>query len=316
MTTARRLAVFTVFATLVLVAIGVLVRATGSGLGCPDWPTCDGGVVPPAEKHPLIEMSHRLAATVVGLLVVAVAVLAWKHYRHAPVVVWTALATVPLVGFQGLLGAVTVKRALPPEIVATHLLTAMAVLSFQVVVAAGMYLDDPAHRKRLLGVLPAAAPPRRLGLLVLATAAWLALVMWVGGYMTESGASTACTSWPACNGSLLPGSDDQQITHMAHRYLAGALSFLMVPLVLFAWRHRRALPWATSVALALAALYVLQVAVGALNVLYEFPEPLAISHTVIASLIWTLLSTAAALAFWAPASVRSAAPVASSRVPA
>src|SRR5215213_10228078 len=105
---AQRLAFATAGLTLVLIGVGVLVRATNSGLGCPDWPTCHGGVVPPADKYAVIEYSHRIVASLVGFLVVAVAALAWRHYRDVPAVLWVAIGTVPLVGFQGILGAITV----------------------------------------------------------------------------------------------------------------------------------------------------------------------------------------------------------------
>ncbi|MGH2610828.1 MAG: COX15/CtaA family protein, partial [Tepidiformaceae bacterium] len=143
MKNAQRLALATVAATLVLIAVGVLVRATGSGLGCPDWPLCHGGAVPPNDDKAIIEYSHRFVASAVGLLVIATAVFAWRHYRHAPVVFWAAVLAVPLVGFQGLLGAITVVRELPPEVVATHLLTAMVILTFEIVVAIGMWAEDP-----------------------------------------------------------------------------------------------------------------------------------------------------------------------------
>ena len=294
---AQRLAVVTAFCTLVLVGVGVLVRASGSGLGCPDWPLCHGGAVPPGHQEAIIEYSHRIVAMVVGFLVIGVAIAAWKFFRHVPFIVWTATLTVPLVGFQGILGAITVKRELPPEIVATHLLTAMLVLSCEIAVAVAMYRADTGRATHVLG---RDARSRPLGQLALVAVFWLAAVMWIGGYMTESGAATACKGWPLCNGSALPAPNDHEVTHMVHRYLAGAFVFLLAPVVIAAWRRRRELPWSGAVAVLLAVLYVAQVAVGALNVWYTFPEPLTISHTVIAASIWFTLSAAIALAMYSP----------------
>lgn len=302
MKNAQRLAFATAIATLVLIGVGVVVRATGSGLGCPDWPTCHGGVVPPAQKHALIEMSHRVTASLVGFMVIGVAFMAWRHYRHNRFIVGIAFLTVPLVGFQGLLGAITVVRELPPEIVATHLLTAMIVLSCELAVAWAMFLEDPDAPARWRS-LPRAARGR-LGPLAAAAIAWLAVVLWVGGYMSESGASTACSGWPACNGSVLPGSDSQEVTHMLHRYLAGALMFLLIPFIAVAWRRRRDVPWSAALAVAGGALYVAQVAVGAFNVWLTFPDPLTVLHTVIASGVWFTLSSAVVLAWYVPATPR------------
>ncbi len=296
MKNAQRLAFATVLATLVLIGVGVLVRATGSGLGCPDWPTCHGGAVPPNDEKAIIEYTHRFVASLVGLLVIATAVFAWRHYRQSPVVFWSALVAVPLVGLQGLLGALAVVRELPPEVVATHLLTAMIILTFEIVVVIGMWAEDPEHKERFQSFDTPAR--RRLAGLSLAALGWLAVVMWVGGYMTESGASTACEGWPLCNGSVTPANDDQQITHMLHRYLAGAFLFLVVPVVVAAWRSRKELPWGLWIAGGLALFYSAQVMVGALNVWYTFPDPLTISHTVIASLVWSTLSVAAAFGFY------------------
>jgi heme A synthase len=295
---AQRLAVFTAFATLVLIGVGVLVRATGSGLGCPDWPLCHGGAVPPGHKIAIIEYSHRIVAMLVGFLVIGVAACAWKYYRHVPFILWLATFTVPLVGFQGLLGAITVVRELPPEVVATHLLTAMLVLSCEVAVAIAMYLEDPAHRDQLRSVV---SGPKLVGGLAIAAILWLSVTLWIGGYMSESGASTACEGWPLCNGSVVPAANEQEVTHMLHRYLAAGFSFIVAPLVYFAWRERTRLPWSAYVAVLLGVLYVAQVAVGALNVWYTFPDVLTISHTVIAATIWFTLSGAIALTFYSPA---------------
>src|SRR5919198_667733 len=74
-----------------LVAVGGVVRITESGLGCPDWPLCHGGL-PPDRKQPLIESSHRGVAALVTVLALATAVWAWRRYRARPDVLWPAIA--------------------------------------------------------------------------------------------------------------------------------------------------------------------------------------------------------------------------------
>ncbi|MBI2765149.1 MAG: COX15/CtaA family protein [Chloroflexi bacterium] len=287
---------------MILVGVGVLVRATGSGLGCPDWPTCQGGALPPGDRNALIEFSHRFTASIVGLMVIATAIMAWRHYRDRPFTVYAATIAVPLVVIQGLLGALTVVRELPPAVVATHLLTAMLVLSVEIAVFVSMYFEDPGHARYVARALDSSR--QRIGQFALVALGWLAATMWIGGYMTESGASTACSGWPTCNGSVLPGNDDQEITHMVHRYLAGALIFLLIPVLLTAWRRRRQLPWAGTVAIVGAALYLAQVLVGALNVWYTFPDALAVTHTVLASGVWITLVTTVILSYYSPVGER------------
>ena len=118
--------------------------------------------------------------------------------------------------------------------------------------------------------------------------------------MAESGASTACSGWPTCNGGILPANDSQEITHMVHRYLAGLFIFFIVPLVVVGWRSRDRLLWSGRVAVTLAVLYSAQVLVGALNVWYTFPDYLSVAHTVIAASIWFTLVGAIILTYYVP----------------
>lgn len=315
MRNAQRLAFATALATLLLIAVGAYVRATGSGLGCPDWPTCHGGVVPPGDKQPVIEYTHRFVASVVGLMVIGTAALAWRHYRHSPFALWTAVLAVPMVVLQGVLGAITVWTELPPEIVATHLLTAMLVLTCELAVAVSMYAEDPERRDRFAAVSRRRIRPA--GAMAVFSLIWMAAVLWVGGYMSESGASTACADWPTCNGlAMLPGADDQEITHMLHRYLAGGFAFFIVPFAVMAWRRRGELPWGGELAVAAVALYAAQVTVGALNVWWAFPDELTVSHTTIAAGVWFTLSAGALLAYYRPAPAHAGRAVAAVEVAA
>ncbi|MFN0096174.1 MAG: COX15/CtaA family protein [Dehalococcoidia bacterium] len=293
---AQQLATITVFLTVILIGVGVFVRASGSGLGCPDWPTCHGDFIPPNQKHALIEVSHRIVASVVGLLVIANAVLAWKYYRHVPFILWLATVIPPLVGFQGILGAITVVRELPAEIVATHLVVAMVVLSAEIALAIAMYREDPERREKYAAANPVARPLGRLAIIAIV---WLIATFWIGGYMAESGAATACDQWPTCvNGNIFPGADEHEAVHMAHRYLAGGFVLFLIPVTMAALRRKGDISWAGPLGIAMAALWVVQVAVGALNVIYVFPDMLTVSHTVIASLIWGTLTTMIALAYY------------------
>lgn len=307
----RNLAFITCAATLILIGVGVYVRATGSGLGCPDWPTCHGGIVPPHEQEAVIESTHRFVAAFVGILVIATAVFAWRYFRGVPAVLWPAIAAVPLVGIQGVIGAITVWEELPAEIVATHLLLAMAILTVMAATALAMFNE-------VRGGIPPEqrAAAWRVGQRAIVALVLFAAVVWMGGYLGESGGSTACEGWPLCSGGVFPGADDQQITHMVHRYLAALLLVPLAWLVVVAWRERGTLRWGMHVARTTAVIYAAQVAIGALNVLYTFPDALTVTHTVLASLLWLTLSAAALLGYSAQAVSPNRVPAAPAEAPA
>ena len=109
---------------------GAIVRISGSGMGCGDhWPRCDGQWFPPLDLPTLIEIGHRWVAALVSLVVLAVAIVAWRRHRDEPSLRTPALLALVLLVVQVLLGAVTVKLALPPWIIITHLANAMVLLA-------------------------------------------------------------------------------------------------------------------------------------------------------------------------------------------
>jgi heme A synthase len=174
----------------------------------------------------------------------------------------------------------------------------MVVLGVELVVAWTMWAEDADHR--IVGGPALGQPVRQLGLAAVAAVAWLAVVMWVGGYMTESGGATACEGWPLCNGSVVPGNDDQEISHMLHRYLAGLLIVFVAWVSVASSRAKQRVRWSRLAVSVLGLLYVGQVTVGALNVWLTFPDPLTMLHTVIASLIWGTLASIAIVSLYEP----------------
>jgi heme o synthase len=267
----RRLAVASTAATFMLIAVGGLVRATDSGLGCPDWPRCFGRLAPPAELHAWIEHSHRLVAAVVVVLVALLAVAAWRTGQPRGVR-RTAAAAVVVVLTQALIGAVVVWWKLEAESVTLHLGTALLLVAL---------LEFVAFRARW----PAGPRVRRDRGFVRLAAAGAALVylqMLVGSTVTGHHAGLA---YPL--NVLLPdlGPAVARI-QLAHRGLAAVAAALVVAIWLVARRTQRAHPTVTRLAGYAAGLVLVQVVLGVANVANRLSALTVVPHLVVGSLLW------------------------------
>jgi heme a synthase len=111
-----------------IVLTGAGVRLTGSGLGCPDWPKCYGGTVPPLDTHAVIEYGNRVLTGFVGFAVIAASVLAWfrRPFRWH-LALFGALLPIGVIG-QAILGALVVKYHLAPGLVMSHFILSMLLL--------------------------------------------------------------------------------------------------------------------------------------------------------------------------------------------
>ena len=143
LTSFQRLALWTTAITYVLILVGGLVRASGAGLGCPDWPRCFGSWIPPASAASLppgfdpsqfnrtlmwTEYLNRLLGVTVGFSILATAVSAWRQHRREPRILWTTIAAFLLVGYEGWLGGRVVAHELAPWIVTAHLIVAIVIV--------------------------------------------------------------------------------------------------------------------------------------------------------------------------------------------
>src|SRR5438128_1750160 len=105
----QKLAVATTAVTVVLFAVGGLVRGSGSGLGCSTWPDCTPGkLFPRGTIHSMIEFSHRVLALAVIMLTFACALAARRTFRDVRAIAWPALAAFPLALVQAVIGGVVV----------------------------------------------------------------------------------------------------------------------------------------------------------------------------------------------------------------
>src|SRR3954464_11820644 len=145
----QRVAEIALAALTLIVFTGAAVRLTGSGLGCPDWPKCYGGVAPPLETHAWIEYGNRLISGFVGVAAVAAGALAWRRrpFRRDLALLGVLL---PLgVVSQAVLGGFTVRHHLAPGFVMGHFALSMLVLCAAVTLA-WRARHEPGERPRLL----------------------------------------------------------------------------------------------------------------------------------------------------------------------
>jgi heme a synthase len=149
----KKLAVITIGAVYFLILVGGIVRASGSGMGCPDWPKCFGTWIPPTNIDQLpsnyqelfgarlkgevkfnllktwTEYVNRLVGVLIGLLIFLTLAASWKEYWHTKrSVVNYSLVAFILVGIEGLLGSKVVSTELNPVLITVHMVLAILVV--------------------------------------------------------------------------------------------------------------------------------------------------------------------------------------------
>jgi heme A synthase len=244
----RRLAVLTAVFAYLQIALGGVVRVSGSGLGCPDWPLCQGRPYPPANLHAIIEYSHRAVGSVTGVLIIATVISAWVVWRsRRPVVAWLASASLIGVVGEGLLGAGVVANELASWLVVIHLGLAMIILGF--LVATAVIAMPPSN-----GV----PDPSLRRLAAIATVA-IYLLLLTGSTVVASGADTACKSWPLCGAGFTPDFTGMNAYTMLHR---GSVLVIGALLVWFLLRGSTR-PGLAAASIGTLVVFALQIAVGA-----------------------------------------------------
>ena len=283
----RRLADVSLALLAFIVLTGAAVRLTGSGLGCPDWPKCYGRVVPPLEFHPWVEFGNRLLSGVVGIVVAAVSLLAWRRrpYRRSLALVGTLLPLGVLA--QAILGGFTVRSHLAPGFVMGHFGLSMVILAAAVALS-WLARHEPGSRPRTLSTGQVWAVR---GLL-----AWATVVLVAGAVTTASGPHAGA----AGTGQIVPRFDflgPETLDQMIHWHGRTGTVLGLATVGVFLWLRRRGAPRDLLAALALTAVLVAaQGVVGGLQYLLHLPAGLVWTHVAIATATWLTLLWAVAAA--------------------
>lgn len=279
----RRLALATAIFAYLQIALGGVVRVTGSGLGCPDWPLCHGRPYPAPDIHSVIEYSHRTVGTITGVLIIATVVLAWMLFRtRRPMVAWLATASLIAIAAEGALGGVVVAHELAPWLVLVHLGLAMIILGFLVATAV-MSMPESS------GV----SDSRFRRLAAIAAVATYALLL-TGSTIVASGADASCHTWPLCGNGFTPDFSGANAFTMLHRGAVLAIGVLIVYVLVTAIRRWGMRSQIGVSAIATLAVFAAQTLVGAGAALTDgaFFNGL---HVALATLVWSGVLTCALL---------------------
>jgi protoheme IX farnesyltransferase len=283
----QKLALLTLASALGLVTIGVIVRATDSGLGCPDWPFCYGQLLPPADDGKAwIEWIHRTVAAIIGFEILGLAFLALRDHRQRRSIVWPTLGTVALVGFQAWLGRETVRLGNSGESVTAHLAAALLLVGLLVYLA--VRAGYPAR-------LVAGRVSQRFSLLAAFGAAVTFALLLFGSNVTATDSALVFPDWPLMGGTLVPPLTDLTTAHVLHRWVAALVALIVFGIALVAWRTQRDRPnrdRAVVVRLAVGAafLFAVQIAIGGAQVLTRLEAWTQTLHLALGAVIWAMLA--------------------------
>ncbi len=315
----RRLIAFTTLLTLGLIMLGAWVRLTDAGLGCPDWPGCYGKLSPVQARAEITqavaeqggehgpvsmgkawrEMGHRYVASFLGLLILAIATVAWLRRRQLGQSPGLALSLVGVVVMQGLFGMWTVTLLLKPAVVTLHLAGGM--LTYALLV--WLWLRQQ----------PVDAPvdPEPLAALARPAAAALVLLcaqVLLGGWTSTNYAALACTDLPTCQGRWWPEMNFADAFHVlrelgktseGENLPLAALTAIhamhrigaVVVLAFLGWLSIRLIraDGGRGLGQAMGLMLLLQFCLGLSNVWFSLPIGVAVAHTGGAAVLIALL---------------------------
>ena len=257
--------------TILLIAYGSWVRVSGSGLGCPDWPLCEGNVIPELQGDVAIEFGHRFLAGITMILVIVTSFFAYKGRTEDMLTAKLIFLALSAIFIQAILGGITVLTELHGMVRLAHLTFAMLTL--------GLLVSGAARSLNIKGI--SMPTPKRARAMIIAT---LFLVL-AGGLIVGSGESSGCPGLPLCDSR---SSNAALLFHSLHRIAATLLVFVFV-WTAFQVRKNGAKGFTWIISLVIASLALLQFSVGISAIVTDLPQSLRVIHLALAATIWSFV---------------------------
>ncbi|KAB7707935.1 heme A synthase [Bacillus aerolatus] len=280
------LAVLTTFGMLLVLLGGALVTKTDSGLGCGnDWPLCHGQLIPDnITVETIIELSHRVVSGGVGLLLLALSILAWRTIGHKRETKFLAILSVFFLVAQALIGAAAVVWGQNDFVLALHF--GISLISFAAVLLLTLLIFEVDQKFDASSLVI----DKRMKWHTIGVTLYSYVVVYTGALVRHTNASLTCPDWPFCVNSN-PGLslNTYQWIQMGHRLAAGLIFIWILYITVLAiknYKHQRVIFWGWIVALTLVSL---QVTSGAIVIFTKLNLYVALAHALFISCLFGLL---------------------------
>ncbi len=272
-----------IFMVLFQITLGGVVRVTESGLGCPDWPLCDGEIIPDLDYHTAIEWGHRVSGSSIGIIILVINFFSLKFFGSKSRESILGLFLLLLVLIEGVLGGITVLTELVWWIRLIHLGVSFVILfEFAYLYAIskpGLSKNSfskklkPFHEKMLFFLLPS-----------------VLILMLYGATSVGRGANSSCMSWPDCMGQWITFKEKSYFIHMIHRYLAVIIGLLILYSAHIVGRFSSKNTFVKLISRSLSFMFVFQIIFSILLVTAGFTNLLRVIHLTFAATIWIFSS--------------------------
>tara|TARA_B100000029_G_C17609512_1_gene968972 strand:+ start:21010 stop:21924 length:915 start_codon:yes stop_codon:yes gene_type:complete len=264
------------------ITLGGIVRITESGLGCPDWPLCDGQIVPELDFHTAIEWGHRVSGASIGILIILINIISIKFFGRKSFQSIIAFSLLLLVILEGILGGITVLTELAWWVRLIHLGGSFIILFLFAYLFSSI---GQGSKKSFMSNLK-----KYQEYILNITMIGLLILMLYGSAIVGLGVNSSCMSWPDCMGQWIRFNETSYFLHMIHRYLA--LVFGLMILYLSHAVGRVAMPgsFVKVIARLLGLTFVIHILFSIGLVHAGFDGWLRVVHLSLAGIIWLLVS--------------------------
>ncbi len=271
-----------IFMTFILISLGGAVRAMNAGLACPDWPLCFGKIIPDYQIQVYYEFIHRVLAGIVALLTFGLTIYFHK-IKTSTKILKTAWFGIAILIVQIIFGGLTVLKLLHFSVVTAHLGFGMAFLCSLL----WMYfqLFDESNTQT-------SPTPKSFRTVLIVVAIMVSIQILLGGLVSTNYAGLTCEGFPLCNGELIPTLGGLVGLHVKHRLWGYITALAIFSFTQIIWRNRKQ-PWMNAnvpkYGIWLSILMIIQIGVGAANVLFKIPPLITVIHLALAAAILGLM---------------------------